>query len=130
GTTKPPYTLALAAALFRNRGYEVRAADLTGSRQSVDLLADRLDREGFTPTLVVFPSTTPTLDADARAMAELGRRYGAPLICYGPHASTMPAESMARAADVDGMLVGEPEDALLQIAALESVAEFDRVPSL
>lgn len=130
GTTKPPYTLALAAALFRDKGYEVRAVDLTGTRQTVADLIARLDGEAFRPTLIVFPSTTPTLDADTQAIAELGRHYGAPLICYGPHASTAPAESMARAAAVDGMLVGEPEDALLQIAGLDSVDRFDEIPSL
>lgn len=130
GTTKPPYTLALAAALFRDRGYEVRAVDLTGTRRTVASLCEQLDREGFEPTLIVFPSTTPTLEADVLAMAELRRRYAAPLICFGPHASTAPAESMARAPIVDGMLVGEPEDALLQIAALSSVEEFGQVPSL
>lgn len=130
GTTKPPYSLALAAALFRNRGYDVRAADLTGTRQTTADLIARLDDEGFRPTLIVFASTTPTLDADTRAMADVGRRYDAPLVCFGPHASTAPAASMARAAAVDAMIVGEPEDALLQIAALDSVDRFEEVPSL
>ena len=30
-------------------------------------------------------------------MARLKQRYGAPMFCFGPHASTAPAESMARA---------------------------------
>ncbi|ODS53631.1 MAG: hypothetical protein ABS36_13475 [Acidobacteria bacterium SCN 69-37] len=130
GTTKPPYTLALAAALLRDRGHDVRATDMTATLQSVGDLVQRLDAERFQPTLIVFPSTTPTLAADVAAMAQLKARYGAPLICFGPHASTAPAESMARAAAVDGMLVGEPEDALLQLAALESIDQFDQVPSL
>lgn len=130
GTTKPPYTLALMAALLRDRGLDVRAIDLTATATSVADLMTRLDAEGFHPTLIVFPSTTPTLVADVDAMAELKARYGAPLVCFGPHASTAPAESMARATAVDGMLVGEPEDAVMQIAALASVDEFDQVPSL
>src|SRR5262245_4005936 len=68
GTTKPPYTLALAAALFRNKGCDVRLFDLTATGQSVDQLAARLDAEGFRPTLIVFPSTTPTLSADVASM--------------------------------------------------------------
>jgi radical SAM superfamily enzyme YgiQ (UPF0313 family) len=130
GTTKPPYTLALAAALLRERGCDVRLIDLTATRQSIDALIARLDREGFHPTLVVFPSTTPTLDADARVMAHVKARYGAPLVCFGPHASAAPAESMARAASIDAMLVGEPEDGLVALAALESPAQFDQVPTL
>jgi hypothetical protein len=79
GTTKPPYTLALVAAMLRDRGCEVRLADLTATRQSVADLIARLDRESFAPTLIVFPSTTPTLAADVAEMATLKQRYGAPL---------------------------------------------------
>jgi radical SAM superfamily enzyme YgiQ (UPF0313 family) len=130
GTTKPPYSLALGAALLRQRGCDVRLVDLTATRQSIDDLVARLDREGFVPTLIVFPSTTPTLAADERAMAPLRARYDAPLVCFGPHASTTPQEAMERAPAVDAMLVGEPEDGLIALAALESADQFDQVPSL
>jgi radical SAM superfamily enzyme YgiQ (UPF0313 family) len=130
GTTKPPYTLALAAALLRNQGHDVRLVDLTATRTSVAELIARLDAEKFSPTLIVFPSTTPTADADAAAMAQLKARYGAPLVSFGPHASTAPEASMQRAAAVDAMLVGEPEDGLLAVAALGSVDAFDQVPNL
>jgi radical SAM superfamily enzyme YgiQ (UPF0313 family) len=130
GTTKPPYTLALIAALLRQRGQDVRLVDLTASRQSVADLIATLDAEGFVPTLILFPSTTPTLAADAAAMAALKARYGAPIFCFGPHASTTPAESMARAPQVDGMFVGEPEDGALELAALPTANEIGNVASL
>ena len=118
GTTKPPLTLALLAALLRERGQQVRLVDLTALRRSVDDLIRQLDQEQFVPTLILFPSATPTLHADVEAMAQLKARYGAPMFCFGPHASTVPGESMARAPQVDGMFVGEPEDAALQLAGL------------
>lgn len=130
GTTKPPLTLALLAALLRNAGSKVRLIDATAERISIDEVIARLDKEGFTPSLIVFPTTTPTIDADVAAMAALKRRYGAPIFCFGPHASTAPAESMARAQDVDGMFVGEPEEAVLQVAALDSLERLGEVPSL
>jgi len=130
GTTKPPYTLALLAALLRQRGQQVRLVDLTASRRSVASLIKDLDAEGFAPTLILFPSTTPTLAADVAAMAELKARYRALLFCFGPHASTTPAESMARAPQVDGMFVGEPEDGALELAALTGVNEIGNVASL
>ena len=49
-------------------------------------------------------------------MAKLKTHFGAPMFCFGPHASTTPAESMQRAPEVDGMFVGEPEDAALALA--------------
>jgi radical SAM superfamily enzyme YgiQ (UPF0313 family) len=130
GTTKPPYTLALAAALFRNRRLDVRLADLTATGQSVSDLIARLDGEGFHPTLIVFPSTTPTLDADVAAMGALKARFGAPLFCFGPHASCTPDVSMARAGAVDGMFIGEPEDGLLALGQLDSLDQLGEIPSL
>jgi len=130
GTTKPPYSLALGAAILRERGCEVRIADLTATQQTIDDLTGRLDREGFRPTLIVFPSTTPTLAADVAAMARLKAHYGAPLVCFGPHASCTPQESMERAPSVDGMFVGEPEDGLIALAALDSTDRLQDVPNL
>jgi len=130
GTTKPPYTLALAASLLREAACDVRLVDATAERLSVDEVIARLDRERFVPTLIIFPTTTPTLDADVAAMARLKQRYNAPIFCFGPHASTAPALSMARVADVDGMFVGEPEDAILQLAQLESADRVGEIPSL
>ena len=130
GTTKPPYTLALSAAMLRDRGCDVRLADLTATGQSVDDLIARLERESFRPTLIVFPSTTPTLDADVAAMAQLKDKYRAPLFSFGPHVSCTPEASMARAPIVDGMFVGEPEDGLLALALLSSMDDLGTIPAL
>src|SRR5262245_54915243 len=96
GTTKPPYTLALLASLLRNQGRDVRLIDATASRLTIDQVISRLESEGFVPTLIVFPTTTPTLDADVAAVARIKDRFHAPMFCFGPHASTAPVESMAR----------------------------------
>ncbi|PYR94859.1 MAG: hypothetical protein DMF84_02350 [Acidobacteria bacterium] len=130
GTTKPPYTLAVLASLLRNAGCEVVLADLTSERRTVDDLIGQLDRAAFHPTLILFPSTTPTLDADVAEMAKLKADYGAPLFCFGPHASTSPQASMLRAPIVDGMFVGEPEDAALQLARLDAADGCPSIPSL
>jgi radical SAM superfamily enzyme YgiQ (UPF0313 family) len=130
GTTKPPYTLALIASLLRAQGCEVRLIDATATRMSTDAVIAALDRESFHPTLILFPSTTPTLDADVAQMARLKEKYGAPIVCFGPHASTTPAESMARATAVDGMFVGEPEEGAVQLAALPSFERAGEVPCL
>jgi anaerobic magnesium-protoporphyrin IX monomethyl ester cyclase len=130
GTTKPPYTLALAAALLREAGCDVRLIDATAEKLSIADVTARLERDGFKPTLIVFPSTTPTLDADVEAIAQIKRKHGAPMFCFGPHASTAAAASMARVPDVDGMFVGEPEDGILQLATLPTIENLGDVPSL
>jgi anaerobic magnesium-protoporphyrin IX monomethyl ester cyclase len=130
GTTKPPYTLALLAELLRRAGCDVRLIDATATRVTTAEVMARLDREGFQPTLILFPSTTPTLDADVAEMSAIKQRFGAPMFCFGPHASTAPAQSMARVPQVDGMFVGEPEDAVQQLAALDSLDRLGEIPSL
>jgi len=130
GTTKPPYSLALLAALFRARGHDVRLVDQTAERLATQDLIARLRAEGFHPTLIVFCSTTPTLDADAREMAALKAAFDAPLVCFGPHASTAPRESMERAPMVDAMAVGEPEETLLELAAALAFADAHKIRAL
>ena len=70
GTTKPPYTLALMGALLRDAGCRVRLIDATAERLSTSEVIARLEGEGFRPSLIVFPSTTPTLDADVAQIGE------------------------------------------------------------
>ena len=130
GTTKPPYTLALLAALLRDRGCDVRLVDLTATHTSVDDLMVKLDAEQFQPTLILFPSTTPTVDADNAAMAKVKARYQARMFSFGPHASTTPAEALNRATAVDGLFVGEPEDGIVALAALDSMDRLDEIPTL
>ena len=128
GTTKPPYTLALLASLLRAQGCEVRLVDATAERLSVEDVVARLG--AFAPTMIVFPSTTPTLDADVEQAARLKARYGAPIFSFGPHASTTPALSMARAPQVDGMFVGEPEEGVVALARLESIDQLAHIDTL
>ena len=130
GTTKPPYTLALAATLLRSAGCEIRLIDATAERLSIEAVIERLDGEGFAPTLIIFPSTTPTLDADVAEIGRLKGHYRAPMFCFGPHASTAAAASMARAPQVDGMFVGEPEDGLVQLATLPSLDRLAEIATL
>jgi anaerobic magnesium-protoporphyrin IX monomethyl ester cyclase len=130
GTTKPPYSLIVIASLFRRLGIDFRVIDQTAERLSTESVIERLDAESFVPGLIVFCSTTPTLTFDAGEMLKLKRRFGAPLVCFGPHASAAPAESMERAPDVDAMIVGEPEDAVVAIAQLESMDDASAIPGV
>lgn len=130
GTTKPPYTLAVIAALLRRAGRTFRLIDQTGERVSTEAVIERLDREGFAPSLIVFCSTIPTLKPDVAEMLALKRRYQAPLVCFGPHAACAPVESMERAPDVDAMIVGEPEDAVMAMLDMPSLDGVSAIPGV
>ena len=128
GTTKPPYSLLVIAALLREQGASLRLVDLTAEGRTTASLVDELKRDGFTPELVVFPSTTPTLHADTAEMTAFKRAFGATLVCFGPHASTVPVEAMRQVPDVDVMVVGEPEDPVMALASIASLAGRPRSP--
>lgn len=130
GTTKPPYSLVVAAALLRREGVNLRLIDQTGERLDTTSVIRRLESEGFRPNLIVFCSTTPTLEADSAEMERVKRHFGARLVCFGPHASTVPDLSMEKAPAVDAMIVGEPEDAVLALALLPSLDDLGSIPSL
>jgi radical SAM superfamily enzyme YgiQ (UPF0313 family) len=123
GTTKPPLSLAWIASALRRDGHEVRVADLTVTPQDV---------ASFSPTLIIFASSFPTWDADARAMTALKRQTGAPLVSFGPHASSAPIAAMAResARDVDGVIAGEPEDAARALANLSTGDDWAQIDAL
>jgi anaerobic magnesium-protoporphyrin IX monomethyl ester cyclase len=130
GTTKPPYSLVVIASLLRARGIDFRVVDQTAERVSTEAVIARLEAEGFRPSLIVFCSTTPTLEFDAREMLKLKRHFGAPLVCFGPHASATPIESMEHAPDVEAMVVGEPEDAVVAIAQLDAIDDAAGIPGV
>jgi len=129
GTNKPPFSLVVLAALLRERGVSVRLADLTATGQTTEQLIAGLEAESFTPSLVVFPSTTPTLASDAAEMAKLKARSAFPCSRSAP--------TLHCAQGVDGE--GPPgrrddrrraRDGVMQIAQLDSLAQLDDVASL
>lgn len=125
GTTKPPLTLAWIAGVLRADGHTVRIADMTAEPAARDYTE-------FAPTLIVFASCFPTWDADARAMSVLKRATGAPIVSFGPHASSAPLAAMSRAgaSDVDGVIAGEPEDAVRALANLTAGDDWASIDAL
>ncbi len=128
GTTKPPLSLAWIANVLRADGHQALVVDLTVADPAA--AARRID--AFAPTLIVFASCFPTWDADARAMSALKRKTGAPIVSFGPHASSAPMAAMSRdsALDVDAVIVGEPEDAVRQLANMTEAGEWSAIDAM
>ena len=134
GTTKPPYSLRrVAVAAPRRAAATFRLIDLTAARLDDRRRSiARLDAEGFAPTLILFPSTTPTLDADVAEMAQLKARFRrADLLLRPARLDRAGATPWRARRGVDGMFVGEPEDAIVALASRRSLAPtLDAIPSL
>lgn len=132
GTTKPPLSLAWIARVLRADGHDARVIDLTAAHKTIDDLERFLTEGAFTPTLIIFASCFPTWDADAHAMSALKHKTGAAIVSFGLHASTAPLAAMSRpsAWSVDGVIVGEPEDAACALANLAPGADWQSVEAL
>jgi anaerobic magnesium-protoporphyrin IX monomethyl ester cyclase len=113
GTVKPPLTLAILAAILRNEGFEIRLIDATIERLSVDKIHERLSAEHFIPDVIIFPTTTPTLDEDMQCAQRLGDIYPARLASFGPHTSALPERTLRDYPALDAVLIGEPESAIV-----------------
>ena len=124
---------ARAARVAAARARAARCGSSTpppsGSRSTTSIA--RLDREGFTPTLILFPEH----DADARRRRGGDRRGSSSATARRCSASARTrrrrrSRRWRARRQVDGMFVGEPEDAVVQLARSSRSSSCRRVPSL
>jgi anaerobic magnesium-protoporphyrin IX monomethyl ester cyclase len=109
GTVKPPLTLAILASILRNEGFEIKLIDATIERLSVEKIQARLSADEFCPEIIVFPTTTPTIDEDMQCAQRLCALYPARLVTFGPHTSALPERTLREYPLLDAVLIGEPE---------------------
>jgi anaerobic magnesium-protoporphyrin IX monomethyl ester cyclase len=95
-----PYSLLQVGAILRQRGHEVRLADLNGFDLPYSSLTDEL--RAFRPAMVVFRFTPTTFDHDVRTATEakaVGSDIRTAGICWTLR--TLPRSVMDQARDMD-----------------------------
>jgi radical SAM superfamily enzyme YgiQ (UPF0313 family) len=119
-----PLGLGYLAAALEGAGHTVTIYDAVVEEVSIQ---DVLDGERY--DLVGITSTTPLI-YEAWAVAALAKERGIPTILGGPHPTLLPEESMRRP-EVDMVLRGEGEDAVVElVAALEAGKDLRQIGSL
>ena len=68
GTTKPPYSLAVMAALVRQREIPVRLVDLTAEQRSTESLIGELRKAGASPALIVWAACITAFRPEPQTM--------------------------------------------------------------
>ncbi len=125
-----PFFLSHTSSLLKSHGIRTLL---------VDAIAEGLtDAEfharvvGFDPDIVFLETTTPSVDADLRAAAELKRALpAAVLVVGGPHATALPTRVMKEEPAIDAVIRGEYEEAVLELAAALGRAAWPvRVPGV
>jgi len=108
-----PDWLLIATAVLEREGHHVRFID----GAALNLTCNGVDKEfrEFRPELTVIHTTTPSIYNDI-SYARLAKDSGSRAILIGPHVSAEPEDTLRRAPFVDGLVIGEYDYVLRDIA--------------
>lgn len=112
----PPITLTSAAAALRREGFDVRVSDCAIEGMGESALTAALERER--PDLVVINTATASIDYDLRTADRVKDASPASFtVATGIHVSVLPEESLEATRNLDAVIRGETESALVELAA-------------
>lgn len=130
GTSWPPLTLALMAAILRERGFTVRIIDGPVGGYAFNQLAEEI--KIFKPHLLVVNTATPSITSDLK-IAGLTKEINPAIktIFFGIHVTALPRETFSENSEVEFLAVGEPEDTVRDFAlAVKNNETFEKIPGL
>ena len=125
GTPFPCLTLARLAACLRSKGHEICLVDASAERLSVSDVINRVERRGAPPDLIIFATATPTIKSDCLGVGQLRRHWGANTLTFGAHCSGLREQVLREHAEIDALLVGEPEDPVVELCGRMDAMGFD-----
>ncbi|NLE43120.1 MAG: radical SAM protein [Chloroflexi bacterium] len=125
-----PLWLAQAAGLCEQHGYEIRLLDAPAARSRLeDVVAVS---RSFAPQLIILDTSTPSIQSDIKVAEAIKASCPATsIIAVGPHASALPAETLAAGTSLDAIARGEYDLTVLEAAqAVEGGAGLEHVLGL
>lgn len=109
----PPLDLVSTAGLLRARGAAFKVIDCPGLRWGVaELLAEQV---ALRPAAVALRTATASLAWDLLVGGLIKAAVGCQLLLFGPAVTLAPDAALTRS-EVDGVVVGEPEETLAAVA--------------
>ncbi len=126
--SQPPVGLALLAAVLEREGYTVAVLEANAMKlqpeDMVPLVADA-DVIGLT-------AMTPTINTAIDAARYLKRAYpDLPVVLGGAHATLLPEETLTMAPEIDIIVRGEGEQAIIDlVSALTNKKPVDNIPGI
>jgi anaerobic magnesium-protoporphyrin IX monomethyl ester cyclase len=117
GYVMAPVTMVTMATLLRDDGHDVAVMDCPAEGTTFDAMLDAA--RDAAPDLLLVNTSTPTIDDDALAAAEVKRRSPKPVstVLFGIHPSCRHDDLLYADSGVDACIVGEPELAARDVAA-------------
>ena len=111
-----PFFLSYAASLLEKEiGLEVLLVDGIAEGISREEFQDRI--KGFAPDIIVFETSTPSINYDLNYVKDFKRSYGqeCKFVFSGPHSEMFKKEFLKENNDIDFILVGEYELSLKEL---------------
>lgn len=111
-----PDYLCIAAGTVRDAGHEIFLLDAQAKNMSVHEMAGRV--RAFHPDMIVYQTTTPSIDADIAAAEVCKGMTGAVNVLVGSHVSAEPEDTLRRAGRaIDAVAIGEYDFTLRDLAS-------------
>ena len=125
-----PFFLAYSTSFLKKYNKEAVLIDAVAEGIEEDLFIQRA--RDHAPDIMVIESSTPSFKNDVRISEKIKDSHkGLKIVFVGPHATSLPFETLSEHKVVDYVLIGEFEYALLDlINSLEKKAGEDRIPGL
>ena len=116
GTTGPPLGLAYLASALEEKGHEVKIVDSLAMGYDLEAVEKSIKR--FDPELVGITATTPAI-YDAYRVANVAKQINPNCLTVlgGPHATFTAVETLAECPQIDVVVKGEGEQAMVELAS-------------
>lgn len=128
GTLYFPVWLAYATGALEQAGFEVDLIDAPADGLDRDQVIARIDR--YDPRLIIIETSTPSIISDVE-IADIIASSGRFTVLVGTHPSALPEETLEMGEEFQGVVIGEYELPLTELAArLDSGADPLGTPGL
>lgn len=118
----PPLGLAYIAAVLRRAGIDVQILDMNALNLSLRDLLNNIKR--FNSSIVGFTAVTPAINLVKKFANAIKEEFtGTMVVIGGPHASTLPDETL-NDSNIDVVVRGEGETTMLELAEGRSLASI------
>lgn len=130
GTVKPPISLALLGSILRNNAVDFKLLDANILDLDSKEICHWLSENQFTPEVIIYGTTTPTIVYDTRALSSIKKHFGSKLIAFGAHITGLPEGTLEALPEIDIGIIGEPELVILDIIKNGNLQELEKVNNI
>jgi radical SAM superfamily enzyme YgiQ (UPF0313 family) len=108
-----PIWLAYATGWLEKNGVEAKLIDAPARCLNLEDVARAV--EEFSPDIVAVDTSTPSIINDVKVASFLKKTFNVTTVLVGPHVSALPEETLSMSRNIDYVITGEYDIALLEL---------------